>query len=91
MTIWRGRPKVSTEYCESVPTTSMRLIFGLAVGLDAQLDRHVEEVEVLLDLPDGPEAFVVAQTVDGVFVGELRGLRCRRSTGEEGGELLLRL
>jgi hypothetical protein len=52
--------------------------FGLAVGLDAQLDRHAEEVEVLADLADGAEALVVAQPVDGVLVGELRARRCRR-------------
>ena len=84
MVMRRGRPKVSTTYCESVPTTSIFLVFGLAVGLDAQLDRHAEEVEVLADLADGAEALVVAQPVDGVLVGELRRAGAVDPLREEG-------
>ena len=57
------------------------LVFGFAVGLDAQLDRHAEEVEILLDFADGAEALVVAEAVNGVLVSECAGRRCRRSTG----------
>ena len=58
------------------------LVHGFAVGLNAQVDRHAEEVEILVDLADGAEALVVAQPVDGVFVGEASARRCRRSTGK---------
>ncbi len=68
----RGRPKVSTTYCDSVPTTSMRLDLGFAVGFDAQFHGHAEEVEVLVDLADGAKALVIAEAIDGVFVGEER-------------------
>ena len=77
----RGRPKVSTTYWESVPTTSIFWFYGFAVGFDAQLDGHAEEVEVLVDVADGAEALVVAEAVDGVLVGEAGARRCRRSTG----------
>ncbi len=65
--------------------------FGLAVGLDAQLHRHAEEVEVLLNLADGAEALVVAQPVDGVLVGELRRAGAVDPLRKEGGQLLLAL
>ena len=65
--------------------------FGLAVGFDAQLDRHAEEVEVLVNLADGAEALVVAQAVDGVLVGELRRAGAVDPLREEGGQLLLAL
>ena len=84
MVMRRGRPKVSTTYCESVPMTSMRFDLGLAVGFDAQLDGHAEEVEVLRDLPDGAEALVVAEPVDGVLVGEVGGAGAVEPLGEEG-------
>ena len=34
--------------------------FGLAVSFNAQLDRHIEEVEILLDFADRTEALIVA-------------------------------
>ena len=46
------------------------LVFGFAVGFNAQIHGHAEEVEVLIDLADGAEAFVIAEAVDGVLVGE---------------------
>ena len=47
----RGRPKVSTTDWVSMPTTSILLDFGFAVGFDAELDRHAEEIEILLISP----------------------------------------
>ena len=67
------------------------LHFCFAFGLDAQFDRHIEEVEILADLTDGAEALVVAQPVDGVLVDELRGPGAIQPLRKEGGELLLRL
>src|SRR6185312_2682036 len=46
-------------------------VFGFAIGFDAQLDRHVEEGEVLPDFADSAEALVIAEAVDGVVVGEI--------------------
>ena len=46
------------------------LVFGLAVGFNAQVDGHAEEVEVLLNLADGPEALVVAEAIVGVLVSK---------------------
>ncbi len=65
--------------------------FRLAFGLDPQLDRHIEEIEVLADLPDGAEALVVAQPVDGVLIDELRRAGSIQPLRKEGRELLLRL
>ena len=62
-------------------------VFGLAVGLDAQLDGHAEEVEVLVDGADGAEALVVAEAEDGVLVGEGGRAGAVEPLGEEGGEL----
>ena len=60
---------------------------GFALGLDAELDGHAEEVEVLRDGADGAEALVVAEAVDGVLVGELRGAGAVNPLGEEGAEV----
>ncbi len=49
------------------------LVFGFAVGFNAELDRHAEEIEVLIDFADGAEALVVAEPVNGVLVGEAAG------------------
>src|ERR1700722_16390302 len=46
------------------------LIFGFAVGFNAKIDGHSEEVEVLVDLADGTKSLIVPQPVDGVLVGE---------------------
>ncbi len=67
------------------------LVFGFAVGLDAEIDRHAEEVEVLIDDADGAEALVVAEPVDGVLVGECGGAGAVDPLGEERRELLLAL
>ena len=67
------------------------LVYGFAVGFDAQIDRHAEEVEILIDFADGAEALVVAQPVDGVLVGELRRAGAVDPLREEGRELLLAL
>ena len=67
------------------------LIFGFAVGFDAQVDGHAEEVEVLVDLADGAEALVIAEAVDGVLVGEGGSAGAVDPLGEEGSELLLTL
>ena len=66
------RPKVSIVKGESVPTTSIRLFFGLTVGIDLQLHRHAEQIQVLRDLPDDAESLVVAQTINRVLGLELR-------------------
>src|ERR1700722_6757718 len=34
------------------------LVDGLALGLDAQIDRHAKQVQILIDLANGPEALV---------------------------------
>ncbi len=60
---------------------------GFAVGLDAEFDRHAEEVEVLGDGADGAEALVVAEAEDGVLVGEGGGSGAVEPLGEEGLEL----
>ena len=65
--------------------------FRLAFGLDAQLDRHIEEIEILADLTDGAEALVVTQPVDGVFIDELRRPGSIQPLRKKGRELLLRL
>ena len=52
-------------------------VFGLAFGFDAELDGHLEEVEVLRDGADGAEALVVAEAEDGVLSARTRGRRCR--------------
>ena len=59
------------------------LVLGFAVGLDAELDGHAEEVEILVDLADGAEALVVAEAVDGVLVGEGRRAGAVDPLGEE--------
>jgi len=64
---------------------------GLAVGFDAELYRHAEEVEVLCDGADGAEALVVAEAEDGVLVGEGGGSGAVAPLSEEGRELELRL
>ncbi len=61
--------------------------FGFAFGLNAELDGHAEEVEILRDGADGAEALVVAEAVDGVFVRELRGAGAVDPLGEEGAEV----
>src|SRR6185503_13013495 len=66
-------------------------VFGLAVGLNAQLDGHVEEVEVLLDFADGAEAFVAAEAVDGVLIGEIGRSGSVEPLRKKWGELLLGL
>ena len=65
--------------------------FGFAVGLDAKLDGHAEEVEVLGDGSDGAETLVVAETIDGVLIVELGGTGAVDPLGEEGGKLELGL
>ena len=67
------------------------LVFGFAVGFDAQIDGHAEEVEVLVDFADGAEALVVAEAVDGVLVGEGGRAGAVDPLGEERRELLLAL
>ena len=67
------------------------LVHGLAVGLDAEIDGHAEEVEVLVDEADGAEALVVAEAVDGVLVVEGRCAGAVDPLGEERRELLLAL
>jgi hypothetical protein len=69
-----------------LPETSTRRISVLP-SVDAQLDRHAEEVEILLHCPDRAEAFVVAEAEDGVFVGEGWGAGAVEPLREEGGEL----
>ena len=92
MVMRRGRPKVSTDViASSVPTTSIFLIYGFAVGFDAQVDGHAEEVEVLVDLADGAEALVVAEAIDGVLVSERGRAGAVDPLGKEGRELLLAL
>ncbi len=91
MLMRRGRPKVSTTYCESVPTTSIFLVDGFAFGFDAEIDGHAEEVEVLVDVADGAEALVIAEAIDGVLVGEGGRAGAVDPLGEEGRELLLAL
>ncbi len=47
-------------------------ILRLALGLDAQLHRHGEQIKVLGHGADGAEALAVAQPEDAVVVGKLR-------------------
>ncbi len=61
--------------------------FGFAVGLDAELDGHAEEVEILGDGADGAEALVVAEAIDGELVSEGGGTGAVEPLREEGGEL----
>ena len=67
------------------------LILGLAVCLYAQVHRHPEQVEILLNLSDGSEALVVAKPVDGVFVSESRRAGTVNPLCKERGQLLLAL
>jgi len=60
---------------------------GLAVGLDAEFDRHAEEVEVLGNGTDGAESFVAAEAEDGVFVCEGGRAGAVEPLGEERLEL----
>ena len=64
---------------------------SFAVGFDAQFDGHVEEVEILLDLADGAKALVIAEAIDGVFVGESGRAGPIEPLGEERRELLPRI
>ncbi len=56
MTTFFGLPNVSTENSDEVPTTSTRFCLGIAFGLDLQVHRHAEGVEVLRDLAHHAEA-----------------------------------
>src|SRR6202048_1343719 len=47
-----------------------RFYFGIAFGIDAEVNRHAEGVERVLDLADHTETLVRA--VDNVFNGEVR-------------------
>ena len=67
------------------------LILGFAVGFNAQVHGHAEEVEVLVDLADGAEALAIAEAVDGVFVGEGGSAGAIDPLREEWRELLLAL
>ncbi len=87
----RGRPNVSTTYCELVPTTSTFWISGLAVRLHPQFHRHAEQVEILVDFANGAETLVVAQPVDRVLVGELGRAGAVDPLREERRQLLLAL
>ncbi len=60
---------------------------GLAVGFNAQLDRHAEEVEILFHGSDGAEAFVVAEAKDGVLVRKGGSAGAVEPLCEEGGQL----
>src|SRR5579863_2177129 len=40
------------------------LVLGFALGFNAHIHGHVEEVEILLDLTDGAESLAIAETVD---------------------------
>src|SRR5665213_2711390 len=61
-------------------------VFGLAFGLNPQLDRHTEQVEVLGDGADRAESLVIAQAQDGVFVAEARRAGAVDPLRKEGGE-----
>ncbi len=67
------------------------LIDGFAFGIHADVDGHVEEVEVLGDVADGAEALVIAEAIDAVFVFEGGRAGAIDPLGEEGREVLLAL
>ena len=64
------------------------LVFGFAVGVDAQVDGHAEQVEVLGNLSGHAEAFIVAQAIGGVLQFEFRRAGGIEPLREEPGELL---
>ena len=87
-----ARPAEGVHHVLGVGAHHVHLLdFGLAVGFDAQFDRHPEQVQVLLNLADGAEALVVAQPVDGVFVRELRRAGAVYPLRKKRGQLLLAL
>ena len=64
------------------------LVFGFTVGVDAQIDRHAEQVEVLRNLSGHAETLVAAEAVGGVFQFEFGRARGIEPLGKEPSELL---
>src|SRR5215472_2679314 len=64
------------------------LSFGLAVGVDSQLDRHAEEIKILLNFADHAKALLRA--VDGVLRLEFRRASGVKPLHEKPGKLLAR-
>src|SRR5262249_42704212 len=64
---------------------------GFTIGLNAQLDGHVEEVEVLLDFTDGTKSLVIAEAIHSVLIVEHRSAGAIEPLSEKWRELLLRL
>ena len=84
----RGLPKVSMVNGGIGAHDFDALVFGLAVGVDLEVNRHAEEIEVLRDLAHHAEALVIAQAVDGVLGLEFRRAGGVEPLGEEPGQLL---